>query len=268
MTVPPSKIYISLLFTLLSVGSFGQTFKKVKSVEVSDTIKFAAVDRPGELYILTTRGHLQRFDKDGKLLSFYKNPPAPTLFDPRDGARLFAYFRDAQQYAYLNPSFETASTFKIDSAFVIDPWLICASGDHNIWILDAADWSLKKIDVKHGAVSTEVELASLAKESKEDIIAMREYQGFLFVLDKKQGILIYSSLGNLIRAISIQGLQYFNFLGEELYYPTHEGLVFFNLFSTDTREIKMPAAADFSLITDERLFLIKDKTIEIFEVSP
>jgi len=268
MTARASKIYVGLLLIFLSISTVGQTFKKLKSVEVSDSVKFAAVDRPGELYLLTKRGHLQRFDRDGKLLSFYKNPPAPTLFDPRDGARLFAYFRQGQQYAYLNPSFETASTFKIDSAFVIDPWLICASGDHNIWILDAADWSLKKIDVRHGAVSTEVELASLAKESKENIISMREYQGFLFLLDKKQGILIYSSLGNLIRAISIQGLQYFNFLGEELYYPTHDGLVFFNLFSTDTREIKMPAAAEFSLMTDERLFLIKGKTIEIFEVAP
>lgn len=267
MTARAPKIF-ALGFMLLCVTSFGQTFKKIKSVEVSDTVKFAAVDRPGELYILSKGSHLQHFDKDGKLLSFYKNPPAPTLFDPRDGSRLFAYFRKTQQYAYLSPSFETAANYKIDSAFVIDPWLICASGDHNIWILDAADWSLKKIDVKHGAVSTEVELASLNKESKEDIISMREYQGFLFVLDKKQGILIYSSLGNLIRAISIQGLHYFNFLGEELYYPVHDSLVFFNLFSTDTREIKMPAAAEFSLITDERLFLIKNKVIDIFEVAP
>jgi hypothetical protein len=268
MIVASSKFYSTLVCILLCIGAFGQTFKKVKSVEVNETIKFAAVDRPGELYIRTAKGHLQRFDKDGKLLSLYKNPPAPTLFDPRDGARLFAYFRETQQYAYLNPSFEIASTLKIDSAFVIDPWLICASGDHNIWILDAADWSLKKIDVKHGAVSTEVELTSLTKESKESIISMREYQGFLFVLDKKQGILIYSSLGNLIRAISIEGLQYFNFLGEELYYPTPAGLTFFNLFSTDSHEIKMPAAADFYLMTDERLFLVKDKTIEIFEVTP
>src|SRR6188768_1101920 len=178
MTVPASKIYVALLFTLVYTSTLAQTFKKIKSVEVSDSIKFAAVDRPGELYIMTRRGHLQHFDKDGKLLSFYKNPPAPTLFDPRDGSRLFAYFRKTQQYAYLSPSFETTANYKIDSAFVIDPWLICASGDHNIWILDAADWSLKKIDVKHGAVSTEVELASLNKESKENIISMREYQGF------------------------------------------------------------------------------------------
>jgi len=259
---------LALSCVLAVTLSNAQTFTKLKTLDVSDTITAAAVDRPGELYITSKAGQLQHFDKDGKLLSLYKQPPLPTLFDPRDGARLFAYFRQTQQYAYLNPSFETSASFTFDSTFAIEPWLMCASGDHNIWILDAADWSLKKIDVKHGAISTEVELNALARESKNSIIAMREYQNFLFLLDANNGIFIYSSLGNLIRTISVKGLRYFNFLGEELYYPTAKGLTFFNLFSTDSYELTLPAPATFSLLTDERLFQIRGKSIDIFDVKP
>ena len=77
--------------------------KKISSREMSDDIIFATVDRVGELYVMTKKGHIQKFDADGKLLSLYKHGPPPTLFEPRDGSRLFAYFRKERKIEYLNP---------------------------------------------------------------------------------------------------------------------------------------------------------------------
>src|SRR5690349_9026195 len=76
---------------LSSTLVYGQSIK-IKTVEVSDTIAYAYVDRPGDLYIVTLAGQLQHFDKDGRLSMFYRKGPSLSLFDPRDGARLFAYY--------------------------------------------------------------------------------------------------------------------------------------------------------------------------------
>ena len=76
---------------------------------------YATVDRPGELYIVTKQGQIQRFDTNGNLVSEYKNQPTPTLFDPRDGARLFAYFRQDQHYSYLSPSLEVTKSLSYRS---------------------------------------------------------------------------------------------------------------------------------------------------------
>ena len=48
---------------------------------------------------------------------------------------------------------------------------------------------------------------------------MREYQGFLFLLHQEKGILIFNKMGKWIKTIERPQLKYFNFLGEELYYP-------------------------------------------------
>jgi hypothetical protein len=253
-------------FIFYSTQIFSQQ-KKLKTVEVSDTIAYAYVDRPGDLYVITLGGQLQRFDKDGRLSNLYRKGPALSLFDPRDGARLFAYYRDKAQYDFLNPSFDVVSSYKIDSAFALNPWMVCTSGDYNVWVLDGSDWSLKKIDMRTGTIPVEVVLSVPAGKARTDIISMREYQNFVFVLDKKEGIMIYSSMGKYLRTLPVAKPRYFNFIGEEVYYLVGDKLKFMDLFTTETRELKLPVPADLALLTDERLFVIRKNVIDIFEVK-
>src|SRR5687767_14748472 len=113
------KIFLLLLFALVLAPAVAQ--KKIKTLTLSDTILYAAIDRPGDFYAITTSGQVQRFDKDGELTLLYKAERVPTLFDPRDGARLFVYYRHDQHYEFLNPSFQPTASYKIDSAFAIQP---------------------------------------------------------------------------------------------------------------------------------------------------
>lgn len=260
-----SNLLLAVITLLSATSSFAQQ-KKIKTLEVSDTVSHAYVDRPGDLYVFTFTGHLQRFDKDGRLLNLYRKGPSLTSFDPRDGARLFAFYRKDSHYDLMNTSFDVLSSYKIDSAFASEPWLVCTSGDHFIWTLDAADFSLKKIDMRNGLVPVEVSLSYKGK--KADLIALREYQNFVFLLDRKEGIKIYNSVGSLIKTIPQPGLGYFNFIGEELYYLKGDTVQFFDLFTTETREIKLPSKADIALVTDERLFVVKDKVIDIYDFKP
>lgn len=260
------RIYILVLAGILPCTVASAQTRKIKTLEVSDTIRYAAVDRPGELYIVTTSGQLQKFDTDGKLVALHKNKPVPTLFDPRDGSRLFAFFRETRQYHFLNPSFEAVQAFSIDSSFATEPWLACVSGDRNIWLFDVADWTLKKINTTTGALSVE-ETVETKSRQKSNYTFLREYQGFVFLLDVSEGILIFNSVGKHIRTIEVKNLSYFNFLGEELYYLQENTLRFFDLFTTETREQKLAAPGNFALITDERFFLIRKNVIEIYRTQ-
>jgi hypothetical protein len=257
-----------LLFILLAASfkTFAQL--KIKTLEVSDTIVFAAVDRPGDFYLVLKDGQIQKFDKDGKLAVVYRHKTVPTLFDPRDGARLFAYYRKNQEYDYLNPSFDAVTSYRIDSAFVIEPWLICISGDHKLWVLDAADHSLKKVNVKDSEVEIEVKIDTSLIQNAESFSTMREYQGFVFLLNSAKGIFVFNSLGKYIKTIPAKGIHHFNFLGEELYFLKDNKINFFDLFSGESREASLLHPSKMVLLTDERMLLIQWKTVEIFEFKP
>jgi len=259
---------ISLLFffTWICLPAAGQ--EKIRSITLSDTILLVAVDRPGDFYTVTRTGQIQRFDKDGKLSLLFKSVKVPTLFDPRDGARLFVYFREDQHYEYLNPSFETTSSFQIDPAFAIQPWLICPSGEYKLWVLDMADQSLKKINVKATEVEVEVKIDPSLIENSTSFRTMREYQGFVFLLNPARGIFIFNNLGKHIKTIGTPGIRSFNFLGEELYFLRGDKLEFFNLFSAETRQLQIQKGFTDALLTDERMILFTPERIDIFAFRP
>jgi len=260
-----------LLLIFVLVPAAAQEFRpgnKIKSLALSDTIVSTAIDRPGDFYVVTSTGQIQRFDKDGKLTFLYKAETKPTLFDPRDGARLFVYYREGQRYDYLNPSFQPTASFKIDPAFAIQPWLICPSGEYKLWVLDQADQSLKKIDVKALAVEVEVVVDSSVVDSVAAFRAMREYQNFVFLLDPAMGIFIFNSLGKHIKTVSAPGIRSFNFLGEELYFLRGGSVEFFNLFTARSRQMGIDSQYRDILLTDERMILFTIQGIDIFAFRP
>ena len=260
------RIACVLSFSILCTCVLAQ--KKVSSRTVNESIRYATVDRPGDLYIVTASGQIQRFDKDGNVASIYKNNPTPTLFDPRDGARLFAYFRTDQHFAFLDPSFEITRSQKLDPAAAIDPWLMCVSGDYNFWILDAADLSLKKINASAGTVTVDAKISELPGDSISSYVYLREYQGFVFLHHVKRGVMVFSSMGKPLKTIGQPEITHFNFLGEEFYYHSGNAVHFFNLFTAETRQIPLAQTGSFVLLTDERLFIINDKSIDFFEMKP
>ncbi|HEY0655757.1 MAG TPA: hypothetical protein VGD65_21630 [Chryseosolibacter sp.] len=256
-----------LLFSLvLPLAALAQ--KKIKTIEVSDTIVYSTVDRPGDIYIVTKEGQIQKFDKDGKLIVVYRHKGAPTLFDPRDGAKLFAYYRAQQEYDYLNPSFDMVSAFRIDPAFAIEPWLIAPSGEKKLWVLDNADHSLKKVNPVDSEVEVEVVIDAALIEDATAFTAIREYQNFVFLLNPKRGILVFNSLGKHIKNILATGINSFNFLGEELYYAVGDTVKFIDLFTAETREQKLDSKPRNVILTDERMVLISLKSFDIFEYTP
>ena len=268
------KVLVHLFALLAIIGCSGNgqaqsaIGEKVRTISLSDTIAYVSIDRPGDIYAVTTTGQIQRFDKEGKLTLLYKAESTPTLFDPRDGARLFAYYRENQHYQFLNPSFEAITSYKIDPAFAIQPWLICPSGEYKLWILDKADHSLKKVDVKSGEVEVEVSVDSSLIENAEGYRTMREYQNFVFLLHPAKGLFVFNSLGKHIKTLHIPGIRSFNFLGEDLYYLRPGALEFFNLFTGETRRMKIPAGYSDVLLTDERMILFTPMTIDIFAFRP
>ncbi|HET9486307.1 MAG TPA: hypothetical protein VFO54_02690 [Chryseosolibacter sp.] len=264
------KILFSMLLIICAImGVRAQDLQhKIKTLTLGDSVIHVAIDRPGDFYVVTTTGQIQRYDKDGKLTLSYQAERIPTAFDPRDGARLFVYYRDDQHYEYLSPSFQPLTVSSIDPAFAIRPWLICPSGEYKLWILDNADESLKRINVKESEVEVEITVDSTLLGKATSVESMREYQNFVFLLNPEKGIHIFNSLGRLIKTIDIAGIGRFNFLGEELYYLTKGKLEFFNLFSAETRHLDIDPKYTDVLLTDERMILFTPGRIDIFPFRP
>lgn len=260
---------ISVMLILFASLSTTAQFKKINTIKGETNIKLVAVDRPGEFYVLLDNNSLQKYDSNGKLLNKTQLRNTPHIFDPRDGAKLFVFYGNTVEYNFLSHNLSaTSEPTKVDPAFAINPFLACPAGDYNIIVLDSADWSFKKINLKTQSVIFESVLSKNISRKAQHITQLREYQNFIFLLDQEHGIHILNSIGKLLRTIDVSDISYFNFLGEELYYLSGGKLHFFNLFSTETRILNLPGPAAFALITDERLLLSNKNIVQIYSVKP
>ncbi|MBS1542050.1 MAG: hypothetical protein JST14_00315, partial [Bacteroidetes bacterium] len=170
-------------------------------------------------------------------------------------------------YGFLDASMTNENRHPMDPAFAISPWLVCPVL-HELWILDAADFNIKKTKLHAAAISLETQLKHLPQKQVEDYTFLREYQNYTFLLDQTSGIHIFNSLGKYVRTEGEPGLAYFNFLGEELYYKKGEELIMIDLYSGEKRKIALPQACRFALLTDERMYLADTRKVTILEFKP
>jgi hypothetical protein len=256
---------IGILITLI-VANTCLAQKKIATVETPAEIVFACVDRPGDLYVILADGHALKYDKTGKQIGKIKFKSVPTVFDPKDGTRAFAYFRASQTIESITPDLSSSESSPLHPEFAVSAWLVCPS-KNEFWILDSADITMKKTRDRGMSIAYESEFSKGESDVKK-IVYMREYLNFLFVLDNDNGIHILNNLGKDIRRIDVKAVPYFSFLGEEIYYLSDNMLQFIDLYNTEKREIPLPHPANFAVLTDERMFLVTGRTIELFEYKP
>jgi hypothetical protein len=248
---------IVILILITTTACFGQ--KRIAAIQTPANVTYAAVDRPGDLYVVLSDGQALKYDKTGKQIGMIKFKTVPTIFDPKDGTRAFAYFRESQTIESIAPDLSFSDSSPIHPEFAVSAWLVCPS-KNEFWILDSADFSIKKTKGQGTAIAYE---AAFAK--KDNPTYMREYLNFLFILDN--GIHILNNLGKDFRKIDAN-VSWFSFLGEEIYYVSGNSLVLVDLYNTEKREIALPHPAKFALLTDDRMILVQDKSVEFFEFVP
>jgi hypothetical protein len=259
------KRFLLILSGSLLITNLNAQWKKLSTIFPASQVLSMAVDRPGDFYLVDEQHNIRKYDRDGVTLESARFDSHPAVFDPRDGSRLFAFFPAQNSIAHISPGLSITKLEAVDSAYAIDPFLVCSSGDYHIVILDSADWSVKKVNVKSGAVVTESLLPDSIVGTYQTI---REYQNFIFLLDERKGIHILNNMGKWLKTLPVEGVKGFNFLGEELYYVDGANLVFFDLFSAERRTQPLPEAVDMAIITDERLVTLKGNKIQIFAYAP
>lgn len=255
----PKKLLTFLLFasSLLTVAQ-----KRITAIDIKD-VASAYVDRPGDLYILHTDNKVSKFDTLGIPVADMGFEKTPTVFDPRDGARMFIYFADVKQGTFFSTG--TSQGFFIYDYFAMEPIFATSCGDNQVWIVDKGDWSIKKLDPKAGKIVAEAAIDRTQFQDEPKIIAVREYQNFLFVLDKNTGIIIFNAIGKQIKKIEGKDIPYFNFLGEELYYKMGGKLIFYDLFDGTIREENIDSDCLYTLLTDARKYVVYKDRIDVFE---
>ena len=262
------RVCILLLMWLASFSVAGQDVR-TRSIKLRQVVT-VSVDRLGNFYAISQTGRLSKYSPDGKLLAakqLTEHEP-PTLIEPWNPLRVFFYHRKTQQVAWFDYNLDELSILTLDPVWAVEPMLVCPTPDNNLWILDGGDYSLKRISYKDNAIVLDAPLDTTDFAPQPHVVQMREYQNMMFILDKKSGISVFNNVGQKIFFLPASGISFFSFMGEELYYLRQGEIVFVDLYTQEKRTLKAPPLVSAAVVTDERIFYVRPRKLEIVPHTP
>ena len=100
-----------------------------------------------------------------------------------------------------------------------------------------------------------------------EILFMKEYQNRLFLSTKGQGILIFDNFGSYIKTYKYEGISFFNFWKDNIYFIEDSKIIQLNLYSEEieTKELPSKSIWLFTLIYDDLIYLFSKNQLELYK---
>lgn len=231
-------LLLVICLTCLGQGQ-AQTLQQYYQAEIDTMVAFS-VDPLKRLFYADTQGNVHRLDSTGlEDPNLVYSPPRPATvssLEAWNGLRLFFFFRENQQYAIADRFLLNTEPLRFPEELVGYATVATLSQDQYVWVLDQSSFSLKRINLVQKQVVSTTSLDLVLPKGDYEILAMREHQNQLYLLDRKRGVLVFDMLGNYRRTVPI------GWAGGSLavdrdgiYYVQGDRLVWLNLYTLKER---------------------------------
>ncbi len=263
--------FVFLLFTV-TFPLLSQELDFVYDIELHAKIKNVSVDNSGNLYLVSEKGLIYKYNSVGdSLMAFSPRKNATiSLIEAGSGLKVFVFYLDFQEYILLDRFLRSSPHYSFNPAIIGFAALATIGNDDYLWLLDQTDFSLKKYSIHANILEIETPLDLIIDPENYNISFMKEYQNFLFVGDPQLGLFVFDNIGNYKKKIPVTGIEHFNFIGDRMYYMKDGYLTFLNLYNGALTGIPLPSKENFNfvLVNGDRVYLISDNALKIYEIIP
>lgn len=213
-----------MVLLLISLHTQGQS---AQDVELNGRFKFFTTDRLGNLFTITEKNDIQKFDALGKKLSEanYKVLGEASFIDASNPMEIYVLYKDQNKLVYFDNMLNYRGETDLYKTLAVNNiQVVCRSYDNGIWFFDPDNYRLKKAD-KSGVLLTEsVNLSALADTVLNPEILLDDGRNvYLKVASNK--LMVFDILGNYIKSISLEHFKTFQVRNSEIIYSTENQLI-------------------------------------------
>lgn len=198
-----SAILLVFLF-LISCGTVKQVPVEFTCELLPAPIKSFKIDALGNIYTISRSNRLKVYDAGmNQLFEYFNNGLGEISYiDVTNSRKIILFFAGFQKMLFLDNTLSEIGRFDIDFNLPYDIRAMGSTRDNNLWIYDALDYKLKKIDN-----AGKIILESNPVESYLDIsIApdyIIEYNNEVLLIEENKGIAVFDNFGNYLRYIGL-----------------------------------------------------------------
>lgn len=267
-----SRYFIFILFGFFfHTGALSQELRWMLQLtkEVKGAFDLFDVDEGGSLYLLTTGGQLKKYNANIDSLAVFnevRRYGKLHSIHTQNALKTYLFFKNFNVVLILDRMMQLVQKIDLRKSGLFQINSICPSYDNQLWIFDEQNAKIKKIRLD-GTVafeSTDLRLVFSEKLSPQKLI---EHQGYLYLMDPKQGIYVFDYYGGFKEKIPVTNAIALQSLGKDLMYSNnHETW----MLRADKNEVicrlinEQPLAARQTYFSPRLVYVLGARGISIF----
>lgn len=213
---------------------------------------------------------IRKYSSQGQLLYNYsdKSYGAITLIDVNDPLKMLVFYKDFPEIVLLdNTLSQNGNPFSPSDAGYPLATIACTSHDNGVWLYDAQNFQLIRLDVNLNVVQKTGNLAQvLGIQLNPDYLL--EYNNFVYMNDSAQGILVFDSYGTYYKTIPITGLRSFQVRENDLFYISKNRIHTFHLKTIMEDQTTAPDTLATEIRVEKNLLYDRyNDTVRVYEIK-
>lgn len=259
---------IGLLLLIKANDLYAQEYQFITRI---DTVaKIATVDNLGNLFVVTPKSELLKFNPQGKFLWNYTNKSYGEIsqLDVTDPLRVILYYQAYQQVVVLNNNLSEISKYTFNQNPELQISLIASSNNNGFWAYDQINRELRKLsnyfvdDLKSG---------NIYQRNGFDMHAnfMLTDDQQVYINDTTAGVRIFDRYANFIKTAVIFPEKGFDVDGSNIYFTQDNKLLAYNYLTFELKGVALPDSLAFKKASFRfnRLIVLREKDITLWAVK-
>ncbi|WP_293300368.1 hypothetical protein [Pedobacter sp. UBA4863] len=252
---------------LLDCGIAHAQLKQVAKIDTA--AKAVYVDNLDNIYLLSAREELLKYDAKGKLKWRYSNSRFGKLHsvDVSDPLRVVLFYADFQQVVVLNNNLNEITSYSFAKNGNLLVSAVASGNNSSLWIFDRASNALIKLS---SSFTEDVRSANLFQIFDEVVDAnkMAASDQYVFLQRKHEGVLQFDRFGGYVRELPIDSLSDFNITSNVIAYLNGSDLIKYHPTTFERSKQQLPVSLPISqaavgnkiiaVLTEKAVFLLSD----------
>ena len=261
------------LILLILFCSFSLTPEFSLEGEIKGQFKFFTTDKLGNVFVLTQKNDIQKFDKKGKKLTEanFKVMGDATMIDAGNPLEIYVFYKDQNKLVYFDNMLNyRGETDLYKTLGVNNIQAVCRSYDNGFWFFDPDNFKLKKADKLGSLQSESINLANIADTILTPQMLLDDGK-FVYLKTNNDRLLVFDILGNYIKTIPLEKFTSFQVREEKIVYSTSKDLFVYNPSTFEKDSYKLSLSQNFSTsnflsirLENDRLYLQDSVMIGIY----
>ncbi len=260
-------LFSQLLFISAVYAQKDSNFQLVKSMKLQATD--FALDNLNNLYILSSTDQLKKFNEAGDSIAVYndvKKFGKLNSIDVTNPLKILLFYKDFSTIVILDRLLSARGSVDLRKQSIAQATAIGSSYDNNIWIFDAIDNKLKKIDENGNLLLETVDFRTVFDESFMPQKILDTY-GLVHLYDSAVGLLIFDHYGSFQKKYPLAKWQNINVFDKSIAGVHNNNIIMYNTSNFMQKQYQFPSSfGSFNqyIIGNTRLFTLSKDSVNIY----